>query len=777
MPNSLPNFPHAQTTSSIEQYGHFLEDEGCFELITEPPRKWRNIHFSEPGDTEYYIESTHIGDGLSRVRFRDGLTLNLAAYDHKTIYIRDEDSGQVFSPAGMPAIGDIKNYSCRFYPEKTVIQSHFDGLEVSWRTFVPNQHPFEAWTLSIRNLSQRKRRLSIFSYVLMPLDGVDQEGQSFSRHNTSKIHLDEAAVVVSNRNIQRFAKGKIQGFMTCLQGIVGASGYRDHFTRADYSLSAPKIMWGWNCSNQNGAGPDCSTILQSFMELEPDQEDRRDYLLGHCENGINTVKMHRESIDPDMIDKLCQERAHILKEQSQAFWINTGGDNKHRDALLNLFVKKQMSSYLIDKSGFRDNLQTDCAVALYNYPMAKANFLKALGSQKLTGEVLHSFRPYNRLTYADKPAWILMTVPWLIKESGDYDMLQEIVPYFESSQEGTVWEHVETTLDYLSRDLGRRGLSKQHFADWNDGLEPSEKTGERESVMVSQQLCFGCLEVADLAQQIGDRKIEDKCKMIFESMSHQLNKHAWDGEWYLRSLCEDGYPLGSHQHQEAKIFLNTQAWAVISATAKGERAEACMNSVEKYCSRPEGYVICDPPLTSFDDRIGRFSTIMPKTNTNGGCYCHASAFKALADCIMKRPEEAWSTYLKNAPDNPENPISRSGMEPFSFVNKFDLLDESPGASGYAWKTGTAPWYAMIVIEWILGVRRDYPGLLIDPCLSKKVPIAKLTRSFRGAKYHISFDNTAGRCHGVKEIRFNGELLLGRHLPDMKSGDHQVEIII
>jgi cellobiose phosphorylase len=365
----------------------------------------------------------------------------------------------------------------------------------------------------------------------------------------------------------------------------------------------------------------------------------------------------------------------------------------------------------------------------------------------------------------------------MIKESGDFALLDEVVPYFESDEKGTVWDHIQRTYRYMSNDTGKRGLSLQHFADWNDGLEPSEKTGERESVMVSQQLCHGCLEVEELAEKIGDKKIAAECREVYAKMAKALNENAWDGKWYMRTICEDGYPLGSDRHDEAKIFLNTQSWAIMSRIASEERAKSCMEAVDKYCTKPEGYVICDPPLSSYDERIGRFSTIMPMTNTNGGCYCHASGFKALADCLMGRPEEAWQTYVRNAPDNPENPISRSGAEPFSFVNKFDLIPQERGKSGYAWRTGTAPWFTMVLIEWMLGVRRGYDGLTIDPCLSKKVPQASVKRTFRGVVYNVTIDNTAGRCMGVTSITVDGKKIEGNVLPLFKEGEHAVNVVI
>lgn len=761
--------------NTIDKYGRFINEENCFELTGEPPRKWRNIHYNQCGPVEYYVEATHIGDGHTRVRFDDGMMMTLVGYDSKYIYIRDEETGKVFTPAGVPGPNKVTDFSCRFYPEKTVISSTFEDLRVSWRIFVPKEETFEAWTCSIENLSDRPRKLSVFSFAVMPMQ-VSSEAGLYGRGVYSSVHPEDSTVVIHNRDVINFPKGVMRGYMTSLNECVGANGYRDDFTYADYSLSTPRIVDGWNCNNKPGLGPDCAGIIQVSMELDAKASDRADFIIGHCED-LDEVKALRQRITPAKMDELCDEQAAVERERASMFSVDTGKENANRDALINLFVKKQMYSYLVDKSGFRDNLQNDCGMAMFDYPTVRTNFLRALASQKPSGEVLHSFRPLNRKTYADKPAWILMTVPWLIKESGDFDLLKEVVPYFESDESGTVLDHIKRTIDYMSADIGKRGLSLQHFADWNDGLEPSAETGERESVMVSQQLCFGCLETGELAEKIGDTELAAQCKEAYDKMSDAINAHAWDGKWYVRTICEDGYPLGSDQHDEAKIFLNTQSWAIISKVAEGDRAQSCLQAIDERCTKPEGYVVCDPPLYRFDKRIGRFSANMPLTNTNGGCYCHASGFKAFSDCLMKRPEEAWQTYVKAAPDNPENPVSRSGMEPFSFSNKFDLRPEAPGWAGYAWRTGTASWFTMVLIEWILGVRRGYEGLVIDPCLTKTVPTAKVKRTFRGATYEIEIDNSAGRCTGVQSITVDGETIEGTVLPLFTDGTHTVQVVI
>jgi len=355
--------------------------------------------------------------------------------------------------------------------------------------------------------------------------------------------------------------------------------------------------------------------------------------------------------------------------------------------------------------------------------------------------------------------------------------LQERVPFFESDEVGTVWEHMRRAVSYLSTDLGVHGLVNQRHADWNDGLEATHEAGERESVMVSQQLCYGLLEMEDLARRTGEEPVAREMRELYTIFDERINTVAWDGDWYARTLCGDGYRIGSHTNEEGKIFINSQTWAVLSQIATPERAVQCMDSLETLLGTKVGYRLCAPSFTKYDPRVGHMSNSMPGAAENSGCYNHAAGFKGVADCMMGRAEHAWETFVRVAPDSPYNPISKSGGEPFSFNNCYSTVSYNYGNAGYPWRTGTTAWFTVLLVEWILGARRSYDGLRIDPCLSIKLPHASVRRTFRNAIYDITLDNTAGRCRGAQRITVDGQLLTGNVLPVFTEGIHRVEVII
>ncbi len=755
-------------------FGRFDPVEKTFVLESDPPRKWRNVHTTLPGDNEMYAETSNLGDGPVSVRDREGNTCQLVGYDAKYLYVRDDATNTVFTPWGDPVATPVEDRSCVFHAAFTRITGRAAGLRVTQTVFVPEHEPVEVWKVVVENTTPEPRTVSLFAYAMFQLTGTNSEGGGVWKDNESEVRPELGGVWITNRE-RAVPTPRFNGYLvTTSPAFVGASGYRDFFTRESYALGDPKILHGWNADGRGMNGPDCAGIVQVRFTLEAGASVRADFLIGAAANPAEAADV-RQRMTPQVIDGLLEARTAGENKRSATFRIETG--DAARDGLINDFAKKAMVSYLINKSGFRDNLQNDMGVALFDWPMARANLRRAISSQYLSGSVPHGFRPWNRHQYSDKPAWLLHCVPWCLKESGELAFLDERLPYSDDPREETVWEHMLRAMRFLVHDTGANGLCDQHFADWNDGLEPSEKTGARESVMVTQQLCLGLLEVAELARRRGEETVEREALDWHAHFKHLLNTVAWDGEWYVRTLCSGDYTLGSSRNAEGKIFMNTQSWAILSQTAPPDRAALCMASVDRLVETPYGFSIAAPPFTQFEERVGKFSASRPYYAENGGCYNHAAGFKGVADCLLGRAEEAWRTYSKVAPGSPSNPVANSRCEPFSFTNCYSLTPSHVGLAMYPWRTGTTAWFTQLLVEWILGARRHYDGLLIDPCLPAALPEARVTRTFRGATYNIHLINRAGGGKNPVSVHCDGELVADRILGTRPPGIYNVEVVL
>lgn len=711
---------------------------------------------------DFFAQISQHGEGPVSYRDAAGKTINLVQYESMGIYVRDEATGHCFSPLRGPLMSVVEDFRYEVRAGYSEYHSRYDGIGFRARLFVPLEERMLVWSIYLTNQGDAPRELSTFvlakfalpSQVVKP--DADLKGVYAWMYDSKDLDRDHRL------------------FMSIQNDFFAASGHREDILEPPLNLSQPRLLKGHNLSSMAAMDFRSMGGLQAKSMIQPGETRRLDIILGHAPT-LGVAKQLSGAFTHERVDQEHQRVCEEERRRAHMFSIDTG--QPRLDAVINHFAKKQLTAYLVNKSGFRDNVQVCLALDMADQQLSERALLNALSHQYSAGWVPHHFRPLSTKQCSDEPAWILLAIPWHIKQTGDFGFLDKRIPYLDSQNEETVWEHLLKAMNWLLKDTRSNGLCDLRSGDWNDGLSPRGDNGGRTSVMVSQQLCAGLLEISELAERIGERGIAEKALRDHAAIAARINDLAWDGEWYQRVICDDGTILGSRHCVEGKIFMNTQSWAVLGRVASPERAAIAMDSVESHLKLDIGYRVVNPPYSKFDPKVGQSSTVYPGVTENGGCYNHAAGFKVVADCMAGRPEHAWDTLLKVAPGNPENPIHRSKMEPYAFSNLFSADEFNYGRSLYAWRTGTGAWFTMAVLEWILGIRRHYDGLLIDPCLTRRIPEAKVTRRFRGAVYHIKIDNRAGRCRGISELRLNGEPISGNLIPEQSGLTHQVEAVI
>ncbi len=755
-------FPFAKN-ESISRYGSFVDGGACFELRGEPPRKWRNIHCSTVDGMDFISEVSNLGDGPTAVRLPSGKESALCGYENKFLYVRDEATGVAFSPGGAPLVTPVTDKVCRYWASQTELSATCGEIAVRQRVFVPQEYPCEVWSVTITNTSKDERAVSLFGYVK----------PSFAGNMRADVLPEIEGVFVSTYNAAREDRLNCC-FLTVLQNFHAATGHRDDFFRSEYSTATPLLYWGANLHNRSGYLFAALAAVQARVLVPGGESAVVHFVFGYAPD-VATVLRYRTELSPTRIESMARTAMEFELDLAGKFSIEI--HNANLEALINHFSKKQLRAYLVNKNGFRDNLQVTLAYSMADYAGSREILLRALASQHSEGWAPCCFRPLDNARRSDQPTWILMAIPALVKESGDLALLDERVPYQDGGS-GSVLEHVVRAMRFLAGDVRAHGLVDLREGDWNDGLTPIEDDAPgRESVMVSEQFCYGLLEVAEMAEHMGDADLAAEARGLQREFARRINDHAWDGQWYQRVLCDDGFVIGTQAASEGRIFMNAQSWAILGRVAPPDRARLCMDKVEELLKLDIGYRICDPPFTRLDERVGHSSTVMPGDIENGGCYNHAAGFKAVADCMLGRAEEAWETFRKIAPDNPLNPVAQSEIEPFAFVNLFFAHKYAYGKAFYPWRTGTAAWFTLLIVEWILGARRHHAGLLIDPCLTRTIPRARVVREFRGATFDIHLDNRAGRCKGAHSIHCDGRRMEGNILPDFREGTHHVAVVI
>ncbi len=747
----------------------------------EPPRHWYNYLWNENGycaqiSQSGYGRSYYINEKADMCRInRDG-----ARY----IYLRDDESQACWNIGKGPLGEPVENFRCVHEFASSEISSACQDIHGTWQIVVPPDGWHELWTLTLRNDSDRPRRLSVFSAVNFELEGFSYP-RYYEMYRCLETSFDRRLNGLFCASAHPFAPHKrYNGFLASSEPVFAYDGDLTMFcgaantvTELDASSSAlfqhPKIVVeGLNCTNSDAALFIPGAALQHKIFLLPGESKRICFAFGVAESLDEARRTAQILEDTSQIERRRSEAERRCQQKYSSLTLKT--PDKRINHILGNWVKKQVDFCIVGKKGVRDNLQIAVALLNYRQEKAKEEILECLRHQFQDGHAVLTWYPYDDTRYSDQPFWIIWAVCELMKETGDFSILNQQLEWQDGGT-ASVLDHVKAAVNCLNQDIGPNGLVRIRFADWNDALNITTDP-DAESVMLSHQFCLALRELRRLMEQTGDLAYAAELAEIYDTMKARINDTAWDGEYYMRALSKDEN-IGSRSSEGSKIYLNAQTWAVLADVVPKNRLPALIRSVDAM-EHDFGFPLNLPPYKVYSPHIGRMAGMLPGLFENGGVYCHATGFKLLMDCKLGRADKALETIRKIMPDNDKNPVSQSGAEPYVFTNCYATHQKYYGKSYQSWTTGTSAWCMMGIYEGILGVKRDYGGLRIEPCFPREWGKAEMTRHFRGADYHITIQNPGHLEAGKPVITVDGKKLNGTLLPDFQDGmPHKVIVTL
>ncbi len=764
------------TTSSIGRF----ENDGTEFVVTEPdtPRGLMNYAWNRRfiagvnqhggGDGAYKERAIQAIDRRGRnLLVRDG---------HRYFYIRDAESGDLWSPGWHPVQAELDAFSCTHGLGYSIIESRRRDIAVNMRWFVPREGKCECWTITVTNHRAAPATLQWFSFVDLLLGGYTQYCDYYSsllgefdrnanvvfgfNSNPDCPHPGYNAFLASDRPIDAFDTSRRQ--------FLGNYGLVDR----------PAAVLAGGCRGSLGANEKLCIAGEQKLDLDAGESITFNLFIGACEGAEEAGAMLAPLRKPGAVDAEYESFRGHKQELMQRLVIRT--PEPKINYLTNGWLKQQVQIYADVGSdngrGFRDAMQLLWATASFDLEYTRDMLAECLQHQYTDGHTLRGWLPVDDHHYSDGPVWIAPVVDAYIKESGDASILDRVVPYFDAG-EATVWQHTLQGLRHSSEDLGPRGLVRCRFGDWNDSLTGVDLDGKGESVWTTIGIVFSLKVAAGIADRtLADKPLVDELLGRAEKLTKTIHEQAWDGAWFLRAINDLGERIGSHDNEEGRIWLLPQVWAVLAGIVDDEQAAQLFEQVDKHLATPYGFKTFDPPYTRPQPRVGRVSTIAPGMWENGTPYCHASGFKILADCQAGRGDAALDTWMKVMPDNDVTPSTHSHCEPYAFTNQYIGPDNRrAGETQFAWMTGAGGWFFRAMTEGILGVRADFDGLRIDPCLPSTWKECELTRDFRGARYHVQFKNPAGLQKAKVQLVVDGQPIDGNTVPAFGDGRlHEVE---
>lgn len=775
-------------------HGHFNQ-EGMEFVVTNPktPRPydnflWNDAIFSNVQQTgvgycDYQIggdEAIQLLTGVGRI-----CDFDVFGRDHlmsRLFYIRDRESGEFWNVNGEPVWRKMDSFECRHGLGYSIITSVTNDVEASLRIFVPpGSDPVELWTLTLTNRSARSRRLSVFGYNQFQFKfkwGFDSYGDMIFR---SSLFSKEHNAVVATKHPHRRPHDHLTGFLTADAPIVAFDGTRDAFVGLYNTLQNPEALIRGYCSNTPGSADATIAAAQFDIVLQSGESKEINLILGATDSEADIGALRKKYLGcfGEVFADLRSSKAEMVRNNQVCT------PDVHFDQMLNVWIKQATSFGATwcrwGWNGYRDIVQHGYGVVTFAPQRTRAILIEALRHQFSSGLALRGWNPVDEKPYSDSALWLVFTLISYLKETGDLALMDEVVPFYDGGS-ATVRQHIDQALDFIENNKGTHGLILIKYGDWNDSLTAVGREGRGESVWLSEAYAEAMRQMAELAQHQNDKARLENYLGRYERIKDAINQSAWDGEWFMRCYDDHGEPVGSHRNQQAKIFIESQAWALISEVADEDRIKRILNSCDEMLLTDLGYALLSPTFREQDDRIGRISCMEPGIAENGTIYSHTNVWMILGLLKAGRTDKAYDILRRIAPGfySGKDGDPKLDCLPYAISNCYFGPDHRNNRfqQEFTWITGSVAWFNNVLLQHLLGARAEFGGLRIDPRIPSHWQECTVQRKYRGSTYHITIRNPQGLQTSKIHLKLDGRPVVGNLLPlPQKPGQYTVEAVL
>jgi cyclic beta-1,2-glucan synthetase len=699
-------------------------------------------------------------------------------------YIRDEDTGDLWTPTALPIREETSPYVARHGQGYSRFEHASHGVKIDLLQFVPLQDPIKVSRLRLTNTTRRARRLSVTAYLEWVLGTSRATSAPFI-----VTEIDERTGALLARNpwntefAERVAFADLAGSQTAWTAdrteFIGRNGTLDHPWALENNVPL---------SGHTGAAMDPCAALQTLIELPAGARIDILFFLGQTADRASAAALIERYRKID-VDAALLEVQKQWENNLEAVQVRT--PDKAMDLMLNrwllyqTFVCRLWARAAFYQAGgaygFRDQLQDIMALVVSRRDLAREHILRAAARQFTEGDVQHWWHPPTgrgvRTRISDDLLWLPYVVNHYLEVTGDAAILDEPIPFLEgqsiapgkedayfqpqtSGQSATLFEHCARTLD-RSLQLGSHGLPLMGTGDWNDGMNRVGFEGKGESVWLGWFLHTTLWEFSKVAQMRGESARAETWRLHVVALKASLEQHAWDGDWYRRAYFDDGTPLGSAANSECQIDSIAQSWGVLSGAADPGRAARAMAAVNERIIRVNDNLVLlfTPPFNKTVPNPGYIQGYLPGVRENGGQYTHAAVWTLLAFAALGDGDKAGQLFTMLNPIHhaaTRSDIHRYKVEPY--VAAGDVYAEAPhtGRGGWTWYTGSAGWMYRAGIEWILGFRLRGTALFMDPCIPRAWPHFDLSFRYHSSRYDVRVENPSGVSRGVQSTEMDGK---------------------
>lgn len=812
--------PESQT------FGYF-DDRAREYVITTPQTPYPWINYLGSQDFFSLISNTAGGYCF----YRDAKFRRLTRYRYNNVpvddggryfYIRD---GQDFwSPGWKPCKTELDSYECRHGMGYSRISGRKNGLQASVLFFVPLKDNVEIQMVRIENQGPEPKCFTLFSMVEWCLWNAEDDMTNFQR-NFSTGEVEVEGSVIYHKTEYRERRNHY-AFYAVNCDIDGYDTDRESFLGPYNGFDKPESVVSGKPGNSLALG--WSPIASHCIEIRLDPGECRElvFQLGYVEvsdedkwaaPGVINKNPAREIIgrydSSDRVAVALEALAHYWDDLLSRFSVHS--EDARLDRMVNIWNQYQcMVTFNLSRSasffeagigrgmGFRDSNQ-DLLGAIHLSPeRARERILDIAATQFEDGSVFHQYQPLTKRgnaaiggNFNDDPLWLILSTTAYVRETGDFSILDVRVPFEnDETRTGTLLRHLQASFDHVVNNLGPHGLPLIGRADWNDCLnlncfstnpnESFQTTENRpgriaESVMIAAMFVVFGREYARLCRRTGRQDESDRARKHVDAMVTAIESHGWDGEWFLRAYDANGDRIGSKDNDEGQIFIEPQGFAAMAGIGiESGKITSALDAVAKWLASDHGIALNYPAFSRYYPEYGEISTYPQGYKENGGIFTHTNPWVMIGETVLGRGGRAFDYYTRIAPAWQQQPGLRK-IEPYVYAQMVAGKEaKRPGEAKNSWLTGTAAWNYHAITEHILGIKPEYDGLRIEPCIPSNWKGFRVIRKFRGATYHVLVSNPDATSKGIKSITLDGEVIEDNLIPVIAAGGQcQVRIVM
>ena len=821
-----------------KEYGHY-DDKAREYVITDPATPFPWINYL--GNEDFFSLISNTAGGYSF--YKDAKFRRITRYRYNGVpmdnggrYFYINDGGTVWNPGWKPCKTPLDSYECRHGMNYTRITGSKNGIEASTLFFVPLNTWAEVQKVTLKNNTDQEKSIKLFSFAEWCLWNASTDMENFQRNwSTGEVEIDGSVIYHKTEYKERrnhyayySVNVPIQGYDTDRESFIGLY---NEFADPQCVMAGKPSM-----SLAHGWSPIASHYIE--VSLKPGESKDFVFLLGYVENEQDE-KFSQEDIARKKSGELISSQAsdHTLVNKKKALEtinrfstvqavdaafaeLNAMWDelldkytvksaDPRLDRMVNIWNQYQcMITFNFSRSasffesgigrgmGFRDSNQ-DLVGFVHQVPSrARQRIIDIASTQFPDGGCYHQYQPLTKRGnndigggFNDDPMWLIFGTVAYICESGDFSILDEMVPWDNvPGSEVTLMEHLRISFDHVVKNLGPHMLPLIGRADWNDCLnlncfswDPNEsfqttenKTegSKAESLMIAGLFVFCGKQYVELCNALGGDALKEaeRAQKCIDAMVEAVKKHGWDGEWYLRAYDFYGNKIGSNENEEGKIFIESQGFCTMAGIGLEEgMVDKALDSCKKYLDSEHGMVLNNPAYTVYHVEMGEISSYPAGYKENAGIFCHNNPWVIIGETVAGRGNDAWEHYTKICPAWIKDQDLHK-VEPYVYCQMVAGKDAAkPGEGKNSWLTGTAAWNWYTITQFILGIKPSFEGIEIDPCISNDNKGYTVTRKFRGATYEIEIKNPNGAQKGIKSLTINGEKVQGNLVPMQPAG--------